>query len=733
MPEVILTGCRPEPLGAYLSALGVLRLVSAADRQARGRWHSDAFVLESSLDRREVLRFLLEDYRPTPVVAPWNGGSGFFPKDRKAGIDALRAAGAARFAPYRQTVESAERLLARLGIDEKIDKGDKEMLLEACRGSLPDAALEWLDAAVVLTDDRPKYPPLLGTGGNDGRLEFSNNFMQRLVWLFDPETGKPRAEAAPLLEAALFDEPVDLLESAAVGQFDPAAAGGANAASEFSAGSLVNPWSYVLTIEGSLLFAAAAVRRLEHDSAGLSAPFTVRSVGGGYGSASAGDENDARGEIWLPLWHAPTRLPELRAIFAEGRAHVRGRPAASGLDFARAVATLGVDRGIDSFVRYGFLVRNGLSYLATPLGRFRVRHRRAVTHLQEIDRWLERFRSRARSGPASVARALRGLEAAVLALCEHGGAAHLLDVLLELGRCERTLAGSLRWTREAGVPPVPPLSPAWLEDADDGSVELRLAASLASVSGRYGAGKGRWAIIPLRAQLEPVETTFPGDRLRVHWREDPGRDVVWSDGELIEDLQRVLARRLLMATQRPAPREDEEARTSYPDAGRLAADPADVAAFIEGRVDDRRLGELLWACCLLDWPRVFGRPLRGPHGRDVLPAALYGLLKLCFAGRQVRGIAVPAVPRIHRLARAGQASSACLAAARRLRASGLPPAVERVHVEDAEARRTSAALLFPLGELGVEELARRYLRPRDDDRTPASPGPAEPTPTRSDS
>jgi CRISPR-associated protein Csx17 len=726
MPEIVLTGCRPEPLGSYLAALGVLRVATVADAGAAGCWRSDAFVLESALDRRGLGRFLLDDYRPTPLVAPWNGGSGFYPKDRKVGIDALRGATAERFATYRRIVEAVDRLFARLGIDEKVDKTGKERLIEACRSSLPDAALEWLDAAVLLTGEGPKYPPLLGTGGNDGRLEFSNNFMQRVVWLFDAGTGAARAEAAPLLAAALFDEPVDLLVSVAVGQFDPVAAGGANAASDFGGESLVNPWSYVLMLEGAVLFAAAAARRMQHDAGGsLSYPFTVRAVAAGYGSAAGADEGDSRGEIWVPLWDRPARLAEVRAVFAEGRAHVRGRPAATGVDFARAVATLGVDRGIDSFVRYGFLVRNGLSYLAAPLGRFRVRHRRPVTHLQEIDAWLDRFRSRARTGPASIARALRELEAAIIALCERGDAPRLLDVLLELGRCERALARGLRWTLEAGIPPVPALSASWLEAVDDGSVELRLAASLASVSGRYGAGEGRWQVIPLRAQLEPVVTVYPGDRLRARWLEDAGRDVVWSDGEPIEDLQRVLARRLVLTIQRPAAQADEEARVSYSDSGRLGADLADIAAFLDERVDDRRLADLLWACCLLDWPGVTGRPLRRAPGRDTLPGALYGLLKLCFAGRRVRDAAVPAVPRLHRLASAGQASAAAAAAARRLRASGLPPAVEAVHVDGREARRTAAALLFPLDAGAVEALANRFLRPREDEshRTPAVAAP----------
>jgi CRISPR-associated protein Csx17 len=268
---------------------------------------------------------------------------------------------------------------------------------------------------------------------------------------------------------------------------------------------------------------------------------------------------------------------------------------------------------------------------------------------------------------------------------------------------------------------VPALSPDWLEAVDDGSVELRLAAALASVSGRYGSGDPRGEIVPLRAQLEPVATVFPGDRLRVRWREEAGRDVVWSDGDLIDDLHRVMARRLLMAIQRPAVRADVEARNTYPDTGRLAADLADVAAFIEGGVDERRLADLLWACCLIDWPRVTGRPLRGVFGRDVLPGALYGLLKLGFAGREVREVSIPAVPRIHRLAAAGDAGASATAAARRLRASGLPAAVERVHVDAREAKRTAAALLFPLDPATLEALARRVLRPREDDQPNPTP------------
>ena len=78
MPDLRLAGCSPEPLAHYLKALGVLRLVSEqADPDARGFWDGDIFVLRTSLDEPALLSFFAERYAPTPLLSPWNGGSGF--------------------------------------------------------------------------------------------------------------------------------------------------------------------------------------------------------------------------------------------------------------------------------------------------------------------------------------------------------------------------------------------------------------------------------------------------------------------------------------------------------------------------------------------------------------------------------------------------------------------------------------------------------------------------------
>ena len=81
-----LAGCAPSPLAHYLKAVGILRLVGEQlDSDARGRWRADdVFELTTRVDATTLCRFFLEDYSPTPLVAPWNGGSGFYPaKDNR--------------------------------------------------------------------------------------------------------------------------------------------------------------------------------------------------------------------------------------------------------------------------------------------------------------------------------------------------------------------------------------------------------------------------------------------------------------------------------------------------------------------------------------------------------------------------------------------------------------------------------------------------------------------------
>ncbi|MBA2433677.1 MAG: type I-U CRISPR-associated protein Csx17 [Chthoniobacterales bacterium] len=705
MPSLILTGCAPVPIAHYLKALGILRLVSEqCDQKVLGQWNGNAFKLTSILDRESLLTFFLETYKPTPIIAPWNGGSGFFPNDNKEGIEPIRATKSQRFASFQEAVNSASECLAELGLTEKPGKDVKEALLMLCRNRSPEHALEWLDSAFVLTGDGAKYPPLLGTGGNDGRLEFTNNFMQRLAEVFDLPDGTPAKMSEKWLDNALFGTALPVLGRGAIGQFSPGAGGGANASSGFDSHSSTNPWDFILMLEGAILFAGAAVKRLESAEIGqLVYPFCVKQAGVGYGSAALLDETNSRCEMWMPLWEQPVALSELKALLGEGRAQVGGRSARNGVDFARAVATLGVDRGISAFQRYGFQVRNGLAYFATPLERVVVRRNRLASQLlAPIDDWLEKFRRAARAdvAPSSIQRAARALEAAIVAFCKTADARRVQELLISLGDCEAAMAGRWKWSRQSYLSPVPLLATQWLREANTGTVEFRLAAALAGVTSLQGRD-ALW----LRSHLEPVRPKGGREKRWFEWTDTIETNVVWRGGDLAQTLNAIIARRLLSAGQ--------SSDGGYPDSSKISARPAAIAAFIEGRTDDRLLSRLLWGLMLIDFGGKYSDDFKiGFPTEHREPPALYALLKLCFTNHKVRDIYVPLVPAIHRRARAGDGLGASILAARRLLGSSLAPAIDRIPASGPMVVRAAAALLFPVTENDLGEMAGCVLRPK---------------------
>ena len=91
MPILTFHGCPPEPLGNYLKALGVFRLVAEqADPAARAWWEGGVLHLFTQLDEVSIQNYFLgtasnTHYRPTPIFAPWGGRPGFYHKGSKIG------------------------------------------------------------------------------------------------------------------------------------------------------------------------------------------------------------------------------------------------------------------------------------------------------------------------------------------------------------------------------------------------------------------------------------------------------------------------------------------------------------------------------------------------------------------------------------------------------------------------------------------------------------------------
>lgn len=783
-----LEGCRPSPLARYLKALAVLRLIGEqVDPGARGFWKDDVFHLITKLSRDEVQSFFLDRYAPTPMIGPWNGGSGFYEGDAIEGREALRRSVAPRFAAYRDAIEAVlgwpelpatglaigtlcqrvrsvaedkkgkardellnlvgdveavlsgadafERslLLASTvaGVDARTKDGrlarpelerarklaraakkvrskfkaaersaGKEMVALAVRRRLPAEAVRWLDASLVVTaDGELKFPPLLGSGGNEGRLDYTNAFTAALQLAV--------VERAPdsehWLRAALWATPCAALCGPKTGQFDPGRAGGFNQCVGLSGEPGTNPWDSVFNLEGAIVWASSSSRIGGAEGpSGLSSPFTVRLKAVGYASADSSDEGAARAEIWAPLWQRAVNHAELAAFIAESRAQVgrrstgRGverRPVRTTTEFAEAASSLGVARGVTSFERFGLLKRRGDSYVALPTGRFAVHERSEADLIRDLDPLLAELDTFLRSfgeigPPESLSSLRRGIDRAIFDALQRPSALALQVVLATLGLLERSLALRDRSKKPKLHRPLGGLHPRWLRAADDGSLEFRIAACLASIGAPGKVG-------PLRANITSIDPAVP-------WAWAKGRgQVAWSGATFPRRLVGVLRQRMMDAARLGEKRN--------PLFARLTLAPGDIASFLAAETDDVRIEELVFGLSLVDFRRdaggTVGRALQPAWSGALRPSAVpsqFALLKLLFWPEPVRvsvatqGVSVSPEPSVLPLLLAGRVDEACRVARRRLYASQLCPVnVTWPSRTGLDSVRLAAALLLP--------------------------------------
>lgn len=625
----VLPGLRPEPLASYLEGLGLFRLLGEqADPDATATWSDEGLIVTTMVD--DLPSWLVDQYVPTPVLSPWNGGSGFGPKDKepKRTLEALSAHPSDRIGGLKEAISVAfdvqARSLAAGWIDGEGKVSDKVRIVQEFRNRCPEELLPWIDAAVVLTDDNALFPPLLGTGGNDGHLDFSTNFHQHLLEVLDPAV-KTRTRSLALARDLLDGTEKERLAHAAVGQFDPAAAGGPASSRFGAAGSLVNPWAFILLVEGSLLFAASAVKRHQHDVRRAAMPFTVISSPDGSASGAEGEQSKSRGEVWVPVWTERFSLAEVKQLFAEARASWRGRPARRAVDFYAATRTLGVARGVSQFVRYGLHQRNGLAFAAVPVDMVDVRDRPAVRLAGELDDWV----SRARSADASdgISQALRRFDAAYLSFARDGEPIQLAKLLAALTELEQAV-GRSGGTREKTpvrhrLPDARPFL-ALLAEAE--CAELRVAVGLASCATLPGSDSSRTPARSLRQILLPIDPNTSGGDWIKDWRETP---VVLGHGQ--RPLLDVLADVLIWRARTAA---DESYQRSSGNGSALSGVPtfrvgihvpaADLHALARKMLDLAALELWLNACLALDWRRV--TTWNWKHSVALVPVPTLGLL-----------------------------------------------------------------------------------------------------------
>jgi CRISPR-associated protein Csx17 len=802
MTVVRLTGCTPEPMASYLKALGTLRIVSQQiDHTAAGFWEKGCFHLDSKLDNDALTDFFLKTYRPTPIVAPWLGGSGFYEGDSRDGMNRILASSEARLSEYRATIKEVEswpemprkgarirqmadeletkhlgkegksheeyrkligavrslcadmaslhtgsnpldwtvdevaestpppglpfneskrwtdrkkelrRVASKLRTSYKSDlrSGSKETIVRLCRNRLGEGVVDWVDAAAPLDGHGdPVYPPLLGTGGNEGRQNYTRTFMDHIAGSL---LGSSPSESRSLLCAALFGSLTRTLVRSPFGQLDPARAGGFNQGSGVEAieskEQPSNPWDFILAMEGSITWSSSITRRGRAGPATvLSSPFSVRASPVGYPSATGGDGAESKLEVWTPLWSAAVGYPELQAFLGESRADVGKHIPRNGVEFAEAVASLGVDRGIEEFVRHSILPRRGQSFVVTAIGRFPVEERRESDLLRQLGSVLRRLDPLVSEPSPRYVSARRGVDAAIYEAALKGGKPSMKSLVAAIGRLERVLQ---LMTRKKGpkAPPPPPfgLGGEWVDACDDGSIEIRLASALASITKTDTVG-------PMRASLVPINPANPRK-----WAEAGSQDA-WVGADLSDRMSSVLARRVMDAERL----QSEES----PLRGFLPVNAEDVAAFISGEVDETLMEAFLFGFGWIDWRRaVQERSLEGVRARWSSPVARrpvdtrWALIKALFMAypldHQGDKVRVPAQPSVLPLLRGGRVAEACRTARRRLYSLGFGvPAIE--YPDGPAGRRIAAALLFPvaprqrwlreaLGDIGTSNTA----------------------------
>jgi CRISPR-associated protein Csx17 len=701
-----LGGARADSLLGYLKAIATLRLFSTQmDNTVRAAWERGALTLHE-VSRDRLVNFFIEEYAPTPVLNPWNSGAGFDAKSRtqEAGktLDRLNAQPHARWRSYQETLRRARGIVSEFG--DMDEKGAKQQIVTRLRATLSDAAIEWIDAAVLIGKEHLGFPILLGTGGNDGRLDFSINFLQRLLDVVGTEALATREQ--------LFLDAVEGTSNAALSK-------GILGQYQLGAGGYNNPWDLVLAIEGAIAFAGSITRRFASDGDRPSAPFQFVSTAVGYAAAS--NEEEDRGELWLPQWRGAATYPAIRSLLRNGRVQLLtpqpgatkgirvfgASSAADSIAAVQAAQTLGVSSGIASFGRIVVAQRNGLAFGATYVGQIAVDDRPEIAALsRDVRTWVTRV-SRLELGAAARA-ALREYQEGIVAYAGRPSREAFIAMLASLADLDDSVAS------KKDLRPLPWLQTSLHHDIDamkDESIEDRLARSSTSVGWRQQARRLRYRISRVAFDERTNKESY-----------DAAAKPLWRFG-VADTCTALLARAVREAAVAPT---DETNGFAAHFGGSIGLPIDDFARLVAGEINWSRLKQRLRAYSIIEpyaWPRAASRTEiktgAEPGARARIPVA-FAALKTLMHGYLRRGEDGAPLPEVHGTFLDAETAVQLVANTDILRSRALAGAYARLRSAGADVRdfhsitidrdRVAAyavALMTPAGRATREALWRR--------------------------
>jgi CRISPR-associated protein Csx17 len=323
----------------------------------------------------------------------------------------------------------------------------------------------------------------------------------------------------------------------------------------------------------------------------------------------------------------------------------------------------------------------------------------ALACLDDLDVWLGRLRreARGREAPSRLVLAERCLADALFALTQHPDDAPRWQLILE-----RLADIEAIQIHGAGIKagPIPRLRAQWLEVADDGSAEFRLATAFALQCGdasrpAHDSVRRHW----LTLSKGRFKTTGTGGTPRL--APDTDRVMQGRDGEA--DVLAVLSRRLIEAAQHG------ERRVPLEPGFGVSASRHDLARLLAGEVDIDRCLRLARALMAVDRNDLAShRPRLAPAAPADWPDDAWLTIRLALLPWPLPdGRHAGVDPAIVRRLEAGDAASAVAIAARRLRAADIPCAVRVAAATPELARRYAVALAFPISRRTATQFAQR--------------------------
>jgi CRISPR-associated protein Csx17 len=494
----------------------------------------------------------------------------------------------------------------------------------------------------------------------------------------------------------------------------------------------LSPWAMALACEGLSFLAGGASRRLGARARAQGAfPFVTDAVA----PETQGELGRDLAEFWGPIWERPMTVPEVRALFARGRAELSGRGALTPSAFATAIVRRGVDAGIVELRRF-VLGRTTSAKTFEPRyeGTFRLTSTAGAAKpslppptsplaaaLDRVQRLIERLPRDAITKKSKRFVGLRGpVEVSLLQLVaapqDSQAARALLDAIASaLDRVDRN-----RGFREKHVY-WEPLPIAWLPSLFAGeapAVEARLALALVS-----GFPRSR-SLALYRFGIEWNDT-----RNRFEHPSVPPARWTWGTGPLPRVMAAVQLRRCLdwQKAASTGSGESEACHLVFP------ASCSDVSVWLQAMLDEELLARWISRLALFDWRfvpssvRSLAQPASPVRALDrSLP--LFGLFAPLFDLRPViprgqppdrdllnpeSGARTPSVARLlANLIRGGRLDAAVRAAGARYAMARAPVARTNAPWQVSEPERLLASLLFPVSNEERSILIECWLRPQ---------------------